>query len=346
MTDTERTKKIKVNISFQAIVAGIILTVTFFLFFLDAQKTYTSSVEILVIPKSPIVSNNEDEVLNNLQQLPKLLSFYQAELKNNPDIIDSTAGESMDQRKAQWDNMVDVERPNPNSSILQLSVTAKQQSDSEILVQKTTRTLLDTASQYYNVKTDVDFRIIDGPITKPNISGLWWILPLSLLLGISIACLIEMVVVSMEKRFKQSRVLKDDRQIPEPEIKAQPAEEKNAEKSYLSELYKTEEYDVPFSFDQYKENEENDSTAPAQELDEINKHLQKSAYPNFPEMPASTNAPTASAPDNLPVADGFDFPNISTPEALQQKPQAKDPHSEPSEEELKKRLNQLLKGEL
>jgi tetratricopeptide (TPR) repeat protein len=354
--DNPKKEYTEVKISLQAIIVGVILAVTSFLLLLDSQKNYTSSFDILVIPKSTIAAYDQGEILANLGQFPKSLSFYENLLKNNPDINDFSSGKSINQKKQAWDDMVLVGRADPGSSILRLSITAKNQADGEILSQRTTRALIDTASQYYNIKTDIDFRIIDGPIVKSNTPGVWWILPLSLLLGCLGGMLLQMIVNPLEKMFAINKSLEKNEEANQ-DLRQDISKDAQKDGSYLEDLYKKEESDIPFSFEKYYE----DSKAnplPMEELEHINKHVSKSMYPNFPEMPASSSfSTTASAPDNLPIADDFIFMAEQHNETqLQPKQESEIPeaaattmghqHQEPTEEELKNRLNQLLKGEL
>jgi hypothetical protein len=342
------------KLSLQAIVAGVVLSCTFFLILLDLNKSYVSTMTILVIPKSEIVSNNQRQVIANIQQLPTTLSFYEILLKNNSDIRDFATGNSKDAKKKNWNKIISVKLSDKNSSVIDISIKSKSQNDSELLVQKTTRTLFDTASKYYNIKNDVDFRIIEGSITKSDLSAIWWILPLGLLLGFSIAIVLQKLIISFEKRFiHKSDIFQNFPKKEKKEKYVAPQAEIKEEIFSLDDLYKTEQMDTPFSFEQYQEAEflfptENEvsqhsleNSLPEEQILEIDKHIQKNMYPNFPEMPI-----VASAPDNLPVADEEMLKEIlkQEPEKAPAKEEALD--REPTQEELKKRLNQLLKGKL
>jgi hypothetical protein len=77
----------------------------------------------------------------------------------------------------------------------------------------------------------------------------------------------------------------------------------------------------------------------------LTKMTEQDKYPNFREVPKYTQQKNA-APANLPVADDSFFLNSNQgPQKEEVKIEEKATH-EPTTDELKERLNKLLKGEI
>ncbi len=346
----------KINFSTRGMILVVIFSLAFFLLGAVKLKTYQSQMTILIIPKSTNAVNQQDKILNNLIELPKTLAFYDRLLKNNPSFVDASAGESALNRKNSWNEMLAVQQVNKNGSMISISVAINSQADAEVIVSKTVRTLLDVTSAYYNIKDDLDLRIVDGPITKVVINRWPWALLASLLLGILLASAVEKILklekgavgvteVSEGKTFQNFNFFKKIEQ-PMP-IEA------------LENLYKAEGTQNSYDENDLQQAEQvfmepimkQDIPAPAEVM-----HLQeiasRSVYPNFPEMPTHATAKSA-APDNLPIADFgevvADFPmqdEVVKNELQAEAETAKEKTHEPTEAELRERLNQLLKGEI
>jgi len=112
--------------------------------------------------------------------------------------------------------------------------------------------------------------------------------------------------------------------------------------------------DIPMEIQTVPQENRDNTVAPKiQEMKKMTKIIEKNKYPNFSEVPKYAQA-TASAPTNLPVADDsfFSQPNLNAEQSKQseiieikEEPKIKI-HPEPDAEQLKKRLNDLLRGEL
>lgn len=342
-----------VRFSARVLVVGTILTLTFFLLSIDSFKTYRSDVFVLVSAKSELAQKQQDQLINNMIEFPQTLSFYNRLLKLNPDVRDITSALVADERKATWNEMISVGRTSNNASVLKISIVASREADAQQLAIKSARTLFDTVAFYYDVKKDVDLRIIDGPITNSQVS-LWYVyLIASLFLGFSIAILLNLISFSGSLGLKKSGQLLQKSFFPE--FKKNTGYPIEQELESLSSLYEREQAEQPFVFESNASAEE----VPAaydekfQEVKKITKELEPSKYPNFPEMPVRVGQ-MENVPSNLPIAEEeFFFEQVAQPQAVvteeimpDNMEVKKDVHAEPSEEELKKRLNSLLRGEL
>ena len=197
------------SFSLQVFIVGVILSVTFFLLLLASFKTYRSTITIIVNSKSEIASKNESEIIGNVLEIPKTLAFYDRLLKSNADVRDVTIGKSPDQRKSVWNEMIDIQQVGGNSSLINISITSNEENDANALVRKTSRTLFDSVSQYYDVKNDVDMRIIDGPISRPVFSYWYVALILSVLAGFSLALFFQSLLCDLKNLFVKHIELKN-----------------------------------------------------------------------------------------------------------------------------------------
>lgn len=346
-----------VRFSARVFVVGIILSLTFFLLSIDSFKTYRSDVSILVSAKSQVALGQQDQLIRNIIEFPKLLSFYDRMLLLNPDVRDVTAGMAPDKRKSEWNKMISVARTSDNASVLKISIVTTHEADSKQLAVKSARTLFDTVAFYYDIKSDVDLRIIDGPISKSQVSFWYVYLIVSLFLGFAIAMLLDLISFSGILGLRKSGELLGKSFFPEFTKKSSHPVEQELES--LSNLYQQEQVEGPFVFESKTEVRQNpaetsDFDEKFQEVKKITKEFEPSKYPNFPEMPIRLGQ-SENVPDNLPIADDTFFlqqniqPEGEMPEEILPKPQEEQTketaNHEPTEEELKKRLNSLLRGE-
>ncbi len=134
-----------------------------FLFWLDTFRGYESEIRVLIIGKAENVS---EQAVENFAELTSNLSFYERVLENNDLIDDAFEGQSKDKRRALWNEAVEVVRSEKSGVLV---VTAKQNTSEQAkrLGEETVKTLFSLAPFYYNVKTDVDLRVIDEVIVKP-----------------------------------------------------------------------------------------------------------------------------------------------------------------------------------
>lgn len=350
-----------------ATMIGVILSILIFSGLNSAFKTYKSTVTIVIIPKSITAIAQRENIVHNLAQIPQTLSFYERLLSDNHDLKDTTANQSAQRRKEIWNNIISIKQINKDSTILKITLEASGSKDSEILASKTARTFLDTASGYYNVKSDLDLRIIDGPISQRSYDFWPILLLLSVILGFLIAYIgngFHIAIINLtdhkdtfkrglDKISEKTVAMFDGKKTHQEEFLIQEnensAEEQNLEmenfkESLAKKVPELEQTPEIYSEDKIKSQHD-------KELEALNKIIQQDIYPNFPEMPTTGNV-KASAPDNLPIGDDLMFAqNVISqdPQASivqQDAPVVEEKKGEPTSEQLKQRLNQLLRGEL
>ncbi len=338
MKNIPNQSELRINSRFavRVFVVGIIFSITAMLVSLDMFKEYKSTVIILVVPKSQVVATQSEAVVQNIIEFPKTLAFYERLLKFNPEIKDGFAKMSPIEKKEAWNGQIEVSKNNSRKgSIIELPVSARPPAQAEALSQKTANTLFNVVSNFYDIKTDIGISIIDGPFTSAVLKNWFLIIPLSILIGFATSLLLNLLLDSLEKVFKPGTY--SFKKSPLAGLKNKfnaPMEEKS--------LPLTEEefvQDIPYHF-------EDISKKPIQEEEKKTADFDKSLYPNFPEMP-KTPAKNASAPSNLPIAETnfiFGEPEENIVEEQQDFIEMK--KEEPSLEEMKERLNKLLKGDM
>jgi len=168
--------------------------VIFFIAGIVMSKTYKSEMRILLLPRSDVAARNIDQILRNAEEIPKSLSFYNKMLELNPDIEDDLSDMSDSQRKNSWNDKIKVERVR-KSGVIKIDAFSDVQLQAEIISRQIVASDIAVLSKYYDITTDLDIRIIDGPIayivSKINF---WMLFSLSLILGIVIGCVIYFIV--------------------------------------------------------------------------------------------------------------------------------------------------------
>lgn len=369
--------KMTKKIPFHIYVIAAAVTLLAGLFFAATFKSYRSEVTLMLIARTDYSVADKREIAGNLAELPKLLSFYNLLLKDNSDVVDLNADMSAAKRKAAWNNVLKSENVNNGgSSLIFLSATMPTESGAKTVAQKSADTLVAVTGRYYDISKDIDLRIVDGPVTEKVVSSWLFVSLLSLACG--------SVVLIMSPYFSAPRfpkfsfgkkrysfvALHNIRDI----FSKKETESKNVEegKKELESIYSAEESFDADVMQTYEAKKETRGQAPAN----LPVFGLSEQYPNFPEMPIS-HGKTANAPANLPFADDElfasrtgttnaghpnqhseseikEFPESGVQEEAKEIAMAEVPgeerdvpvEHEPSPEDLKKRLNQLLKGEL
>jgi uncharacterized protein (DUF1499 family) len=300
---------------------ALIISMVSFLLLLESHKKYTSEISIIFVPKSEMAAEDAKQIIGNMEVIPtkkffyKKLSYYDEGIKNK------------------IRGLSDIEvRSEKNSSIIKISASSKTQEDSISVSRTTAKTLFNVMGFYYDIKKDVDFRIIEGPIT--NNATINWFFPLiySLLAGALSFFVINLIFQNIpsyskgemkEKTeeffgiFKKTKVKPEITEEEVYEIKAKPpvtpiSPEK---KSPAPENLPFAPGELTFIDEDYFRN--NIIKNGKSETKKIEK----------PAVEASIEA-SMKSPKEIKPSESADF------------------HREPTKEELKKRLNQLLKGEL
>jgi len=158
------------------IMAIIGLVVVFFVGFM-VNSTYSSEVKILMIPKSEAVAKNIEQVISNAKEIPATLSFYGKLIQRNPNIEDTLANLPAAKKESAWQSKIWIQRIN-GSAILKISTFAKTPWQAEALSSAVAKNIAVELSGYYDIKNELETRIIDGPISQIKLlsQNIYWIL--------------------------------------------------------------------------------------------------------------------------------------------------------------------------
>lgn len=306
------------------IMVALIISMVSFLLLLESHKKYTSEISIIFVPKSEIAAEDAKQIIGNMEVIPtkkffyKRLSYYDESIKNK------------------IRGLSDIEvKSEKNSSIIKISTSSKTQEDSISVSRTAVKTLFNVMGFYYDIKKDVDFRVIEGPITHTATTN--WFLPLiySLLVGALSIFVINLIFQNIPS-YSRGKMKEKTEEFFEifkktkikPKIPKKKSEEVYEIKPKTPVAPKTPEKKAPA--------QGNPPSAPGKLTFIDEDYFRNSIIKNGKsetkkiEEPATEVSIEASmkAPEKIKPAESADF------------------HREPTKEELKKRLNQLLKGEL
>ncbi|MFH0969621.1 MAG: hypothetical protein V1804_03885 [Patescibacteria group bacterium] len=320
------------------ILISLILSAVAFLFILGNYRNYESEISIIFIPKSEKAASDSGNIIGNLEVFPTKLSFYEKLIKDNK-LEDKFSGLSDNKRKKLWDEMIKAKKEK-KSSIVKITAVSQSPGEAKLISNATVSTLFSVVSFYYDIKNDVDLRIIEEPAVRPAFDN--WVL--AILISLAIGTGISFILGFISSYFLQkSREIKIS--FPKFDFGKKPKIEIPVEENYFKELEKLPET-------QEKKPEETKPKIPAKI---------SSAPENLPGV--------SNVPGNLPFIDEEYFRNNiiknakPVKESIAEQREIKEEikpekqtaaskkesvnfHREPTQEELKKRLNQLLKGEL
>lgn len=146
------------------IVTFVFVTFASGLFWLDFFRGYRAEVTVLIVTKPGMAETSED-VAENAVELTRTLVFYERVLADNDLIDDAFLGHAPDARKALWQKTVSVTRQR-ESGVLLIRAQGDTPEQAKRLARQTAQTLFTVAGFYYDVKEEIDMRIIDGPLAE------------------------------------------------------------------------------------------------------------------------------------------------------------------------------------
>lgn len=263
-------------------------------------------MDIMVIFKSEKSAQNADVILENLKLIPKSLSFYDKLTVDNSDTKNETISELPNyKRKKYWNEIIKIERVD-GSSFLSFVAYDKDSYTAEVLSTQTVKSLIATIGVYYDIRNDIDIRIVDGPTTTLAFSGSY------------IFYLFESIILGLVLSFILSYFFSLPKQaLPKKKLETN-----------LTWSYKEESTDAKREMPIVKE---------------IKKE-KKSIF--IPEEFIPISGKKAVAPDNLPIAEDIPvFEKPAKEEGKKEETKSTLTH-EATEEEVKARLNKLLSGKL
>lgn len=298
---------------------AVLAAMVFFIVLINTSRTYKSEVDVIIIPKSEAISKNINQIANDAREIPKTLSFYNQILSENEDIVDEVQELPDYKRKSFWESKIRTKKVD-DSSMVKIIVFDGDQERAEDLSYQAGLEIANVMSRYYDIKTEMEIRIADGPIVGYGLGENVFIIISKAVLGGIVASLLVFFINGILK-------------VLGLESKSKGKEFAAASRNFFGAGIKTIK---PISFDKKPAGLEK-------------KQPEAEIHPKEKELPDM--AKKASAPENLPIGDlsGFENKEIKSGEIKEEeKAEAeKEPIiREATPEEVKERLNKLLKGDL
>jgi hypothetical protein len=104
-------------------------------------------------------------------------------LFDNPEIRDPFASLDKDQRKENWNENFSIRRL-ADSTTLNISVFNEDKAEADKIARQAALSLSEVASHFYNIQTELEFRIIEGPISSVVVRSWPKLVLVSILAGI------------------------------------------------------------------------------------------------------------------------------------------------------------------
>lgn len=143
----------------------VILSAIIYIALINLNRTYQSEIDILIIPKSEKAAINSEQIVENFKVIPESLAFFERMIKDDEGIVDDLVLELPSyKKKIYWNSKVKTERIS-NSGIVKISAFDDDHYIAENLSTQTVKNIIGSAGLYYNIKNDIDIRIIGEPIT-------------------------------------------------------------------------------------------------------------------------------------------------------------------------------------
>lgn len=330
-------KKLKVDVDFRFIAIWMIAFVALFLMIGKEFRSYSVSAQYLITAKNQTAAIQQEKIVADIAAFPRLAAFYDYFLTDNKKFSDPWQGLSVNRRQQEWNKVVFVKKDR-QSGIVTLSVKADNAENARAILDGVARSWYGFSSHYYDLRDSVSLNLINGPFAVSKIERPFVLVVFLLALAFLVAYLIWrflplLKIVASRKHI--SAIGKKFEQIRSAKQQTSPQ----------TETAGYEDYDLVKSLGLKKDNNQEakeDETLPKQADKEFVK-AEKVVYPNFPEMPKARIQ--SSAPANLPIADdSILFGPKEMAEGGSEEDFFEVEKKEPTQDEYKKRLNDLLRG--
>jgi hypothetical protein len=293
------------------IIAGVII----FSLFYAWNKNYQSQTLIIFYPKNQTSYQDLNVILANAEVIGKSLKLHDQLFKVDSTLVIST----LEKNKADWDKMLKIKRL-ANSSVLKINFIDPDYQKVQKLSKNYLKLLMPELAKYFNIETEVGFSLLeDTTISKVN----QWRLSQIIWFGIVGGILISWLLNSFSGKIRNRKLIKKIDSLKD--LKFSNSKKKTSKKTevYLNELVQKE-----------KKNLVKKTKAPS--------NLEKGGV----------------APLNLPLAgdeiekmfgatkNGLDYktPKIKKGTIQEETLEETSPIKEAAPEEVKERLNKLLRS--
>lgn len=328
---------------------------------LDSFREYRAEISIIALPKGGDIPAGQ--VVENIAVLPTTLDFFDALLLSDERIalFSDIDEQPMAVRKSAWSEMLAVERQG-ESGMITYSISAESQEEAVLLARQMSKVLFEKIGAYYDIRSDVSIRLVEGPLVRTSVATPFLWIGMSLSFGIVAALVVTLLLSNATLLFARVRV------AAAPEAGSSHRMEPIKPAFHPSAFIPKKPLALFSESGEAKVHEEKwDKILAAQEAEakraELSSIIARTAKP-------VVSAVSSAAPANLPVMDENEFfaqfqataaaqeaeaaetteteavapltaaaPAVSAPEETEAPAEA----VEPTVEEYRRRLNELLK---
>ncbi len=152
---------------------GVVLFFAILIFNINKNSVYESETTVLILPKNELLAKEIDLIRGNFKQIMQSLAFCDEVAQQNESL--SVAQElPSDKRKEFCNSKLEVSLVE-KSAIISVKNFDKDSALARELNSDTVEKLIISAGKYYNIDTDMELRIVDGPIIKQDSfrNGFW-----------------------------------------------------------------------------------------------------------------------------------------------------------------------------
>ncbi len=336
----------------------IISSIVIFLISANVNRTYQARTKVLLLPKNAAIAENLEAITLNAGEIGSSLSFYNMLAKLHEEIEDRVYDLPDYKRLKYWNSIASFRRAG-KSGVLLLTVRDPDREQAELISNYSARDISVVMSRYYDIKNELEMRIIDGPVVAYGslFYNRDWTL-ISVLSGFVIGAIAYLIAsLSCDADAGRRKLPRDPGMVRKNrEEMLQEMREKIRKAGSFSrdKLLILSEEEIQKEHSRARSGQQDNPVAAETKREDIPKKK-----PSLPvqKKPLSFEKKSA-APDNLPVANEF---NVSAEEKTGMK-EKNTPDSEKSAEiqkklkeirdheatpeEVKRRLNKLLRGEM
>jgi len=357
--------------------SSIVFATMFFLVGINYHRSYIGEVEILVLPKNENTIQNINQILANIEEVSASLSFYDNLLENNEEVDDFVPEEVNYEKKSIWNSAFTIFRVR-ESGIMKIISRSDNPLQAEVLAKGIAKQVAVAMSQYYDIRNDLEVRLVDEPIIHEEDRTVdWRVILASVFLGLACGALF---FLAREKQLMKSvPTLRSVMRGEKKTVRAKNTKPVQAGKTLFDQAVQAEKENSVW-LDASLENKnffgpvaqknaglpiKNEAPVVSEKIPEQKNY--QVVETTIVEKNISTEKKVftggnkkASAPDNLPVGEDFILRNLKIVEekriateqqvkeeekiiAEQKAVNAPKTH-EATEEEIKRRLNKLLGG--
>ena len=188
------------------IVFALILFVFILIFNINNNSVYESETKVLFLPKNELIGQEIDSVIANFEQIISSLAFCDR-LSDQNDSFEDVQDLPNYKRKEACNAKLEVSQLGKSAT-----VSIKNFDKDSVLVRElnddTVNNLIAVTGKYYNIKSDLELRIIDGPIIKKGVlrnvfyiilQSLFW----AIIIFVCVFFLIPFIFIKKEKKIRQ-----------------------------------------------------------------------------------------------------------------------------------------------